>query len=309
MKKLILSLLLLCFNALLHAQKTAESNNITSDQKARLMSIINEIDGKLKPAIAADTKLQSQMQGELKTIAAIKDVKQRSSAITTYQQKYKATYGALLKKAGVDMAKYIKELNTTFPGYQFMLSGDFAIIGKAKAIPPLPSQPAGPVTTEIKNFTTDRSIGCGGIGGGGVTFTANSVKVSGFATVAGGCNNSGEMIAKFDVPKVSSASLALKHVLKANAFAVGVLGTGITMSSCYISLTDARSIHVMAAAPILWAAYEEDELNETITVPAQVNASKTLGYYARVSTVSVLPSEGNGDANITSISIKLTTQP
>lgn len=309
MKKIIFPFLLLALTITASAQK-GDEGGITPQQKAKLMSIMYELDGKLKPVIAADTKLQSQMQQELKNIAAIKDAKQRNTAIAAYHTKYKPVYSAMMKKAGVDLAKYVKELNTNFPGYQFMLSGDYAIIGKSRSANPQPTQPAGPVTTQIKNFNTSKSIGCGGIGGGSVTFTSNSVKASAFATVAGGCNNSGEITAQFDVPHASAASITISHVLKANAFAVGILGTGITSGICCVfTPSDTRRISVLAMAPVLWASYEEDEKNETITMPVSTNASQTVRYIANVIPMSGLPSEANGDASISGISIRLTTQP
>jgi hypothetical protein len=310
MKKIILPALLICLHILLHAQKANEPAGITAEQKAKLMSIMYEIDGKLKPVVSADAKQQSQMQQELTAIAAIKDVKQRSSATTAYQQKYKALYGAMLKKAGVDMAKYLKLLNSSFPGYQFMLSGDFSIIGKGRTVTPPSSQPAGPVTTQIKTFTTSKSVGCGGIGGGSVTFTSNSMKVSGFATVAGGCNNTGSMVAEFTVPAASSASIIVKHLLKADGFAVGVLGTGITTSTCYFySGTTSTRISVLVMAPVLWVAGGEDEINETLTIPVSTNASRSVSYHTQVTPMSGLPSEAQGNASVTGIGITLTTQP
>jgi len=310
MKKLILPLLLLCINTLLHAQKNTAAGSLTPEQKAKLTSIMYELDGKLKPVTSADAKLQGEMQQALKTIAAIKDVKQRSSAIAAYQQKYKGVYSAMVKKAGVDMNKYIAALNLAFPNYQFMLSNEFSIIGTARRTAPPAVPPAGPVTTQIKNFTTTKAVGCGGIGGGDAIFTSNSVKASAFATTAGGCNNRGEMTAQFDVPRASSASITLKHLLKTNAFAVGVLGTGITDSRCVVfSAADTRIINSVAIAPVLWVSSEDDEQNETMTFTVAPNAAQTITYIASVSTLSGLPSEANGDASITGISATLTTRP
>lgn len=307
MKNSIILILILLLAAVTYAQKKP---NATDEQiKARLTAIVYEIDSKLKPVFAKNEKLQGQMQQELKALAKITDVKRRSAAIAAYQAKYKSSYGALLREAGVDMAKYTRDLNTSFPSHQFILSDNFGIAGKLRAGTAALPIPAKPVSTPVTGYLAEKHTGCGGIAGGTISSSPNSFTGTSFCAVAGGCNNYGFFTKDVLAPQQASAVLKVSHKARVEAFAAGVAG----LASSYASTTctygsRSTSLSVTAIAPLLWVAYAEDE--EVINSAYTINAGRTsqISYGVYVASASALPGESNSKASITDINNILTTQ-
>lgn len=308
MKKTIILTVLILFTILLFAQKQPEA--IDDQIKAKLTAIVYEVDNKLKPVFAKNEKLQSQMQQELKALAKITDPKQRSAAIQAYQAKYKSSYGVLMKQAGVDMVKYAKDLNTSFPTHQFTVTTDFSVTGKLKPVSTAPPKPVTtPVTTPVTNYTFDKHTGCGGIAGGNVTSTSSSITGTGLCAVAGGCNNYGSLSKTVSAPQQSSTVIRVAHKAKVEAFAVGIAGLASSYASTSCSYgTHKTTLSVTALAPLLWVGYAEDEETRNDSYTIEAGRSMFIYYGVYSANVSALPGESNSKATITGINNTITTQ-
>jgi len=310
MKKTYLLALVLMIKTFAYAQEKQLSGEMTDQQKAKLVAIIYELDNKIKPVLTQNQALQTQMQKDIKTLAGIKDDKALALAISTYQAKHNKDYGEILKKAGIDMNVYVKQLSATFPNYIFTITGGYGIKADAKPMAASAQPAPGPVTTAIGNYQFTKHIGCGGGAGGSVTSASNSISAFGVAAVAGGCINRGSLNTTVAVPKAKSASIHMRHKLKTNAFAVGVLGTGICSADAYCSAADNRgSSSSWAFAPVLWVAYDEDEVREDYVFAVTPNTSKVFTYTVKVFPLAALPAETHGNASVTGINNDLTTQP
>lgn len=309
MKKVYLLALVLIIKNVALAQEKELSTDMTDQQKAKLTAIIYELDNKIKPVLAQNQALQSQMQKDIKSLSALKDDKALAAAITNYQAKYNKAYGDILKKAGIDMAAYVKQLSAAFPGLVFSITGGYGIKAEAKQAAARPQPAPGPVTSAITNYELTKHVGCGGAAGGSVTSTRNSINAFGLATIAGGCVNDGTLKADVVVPKAKTASIHIRHTLKTNAFAVGVLGTGICSSSTYCNASEGRGrSYSWAFAPVLWVAYDDDEVREDYFIAVTPNTNKKISYYVRINPMAGLPAETHGSASATSINNDLTTQ-
>lgn len=242
---------------------------LKKDQVEKSQRLNARYDAQVRAGFAGDEKLVAAMQADLKTIDALKDPTAKTAAIAVYQRKYTKAYRAALAKGKVDLAAWAAELNAITGRRYTVKDGTHLVATTSNAGNDQPA-PATGTTVWLRDadFTFERDVGCGAIGGGRVTRFPLRFKAESWAAQAGGCSSDGTLYHDFIVPSDKQAQVDMAAVMSVKVWAVGVVGsassdgfTKMTVSAMPSGqeVVYANLIRCAAYAPLFWAAFESCE--------------------------------------------------
>src|ERR1051325_1896746 len=88
---------------------------IPSKDSAEIASVMQSVSEKIEAVLRTEKTVYDEMLSTLKKINAITDTVLLDEALSKYRSKYLTTYGAAVKKAGVDMYKIASGLQIKYP--------------------------------------------------------------------------------------------------------------------------------------------------------------------------------------------------
>jgi hypothetical protein len=309
-KLLISAFLLFTFSSVqLLSQKENNDDDLSKEDIEKITSILSANDKKIESALKSDAKNYNAMKSDIENLSKLKDDAQKAMSIKDYQKKYSVAYGNALKKAGVDLNRIAKQLQSQYPKYIISVE-NHAIYFKKSDLPKITGGKTSGKTEEVKlsNFRESKDQSCALGSGGNVSQTSTSVKVTSNAVVAGGCRTFGEKILDYLIPKnVKNAKLKVKGTILVEGFAVGILGVATSFNGSYFNL-DRNNIvgnSSYTTALFLWVAHNLEESD--IEYESEFLPSKNINlvFYSRSSSMAGICCETHGRAEINNIDAKV----
>lgn len=272
---------------------------IKPDQMTRIRAISADLDVQVKNAFKGEEALQNEMQAALEKIVKMTDETAKRAAVTTYQNKYKSRYQAILTKNKINLADFAGRLNGAAPEMEFTVTPNMLIKAKPRAItPPNPnqifeisqdalqsvavlkqkiskaneaqtqtapaqSQPANTtrtITLNLDDYNDDPQAECRFVAGGGNTYENKTIKLTGATAVAGGCTSSNDRKIRYVLPKRTKSTVTVTANLYCYEFTAAAGGIAEATASAYIFF-GSGSCRVHNYAWGYWAGYEEDRAN------------------------------------------------
>lgn len=281
---------------------------LTPAQHDQLAKLFSNVEAKLAPALAADPKRRDTMERELRAIAEMKSGKERLEAGRQYRARHADYYAGALKKSGVDLSQFARELERLLPGHRFTVTRDHMVLGLPTA-PDAPAKapPAGP-KVQVLDLADSFSGSCGGVSAGQVEHTDRGMSAHAHSRMVARCTQEGRYSAPL---RAEGSTMAAVYRFRTDlvAEAIGVTGIGYAKATARV---DGNSrLHedsVYAVAPLLWYAPVSGggEVSRSSLLPLR---NQTLTIRAIAETMGLGLSGSNSTARISDIHAELHTTP
>lgn len=301
---------MLCVVAALLSLQPAEAQEnggaLTKAEQSQIVNIMNRVDEKIKAAFKGQEALEAAMTRELQAISAMRDPAQQKTAGAAYRSKHLDSYRKILNRAGVDIPSVAREIQGVARRFNVSATQDQQLVGTF--IHTSSTRLAAPSRTsrEIDEFVDARERSCANIAGGEVTVTSSTIAAGSNAVVAGGCESSGTKSAAVEVPAgARSAHLSASADLFADALVVGIGGSASASAGAFFRVDESAQqsgVSIIAIAPILWVASEEESLDSSsINVEVAPGSNRTVRFHAHSLVFAAI---GGGGSSATTKRIK-----